>query len=192
MFPSTYSMSPLANPPCCGPSRDAMIPTISPNVRVGTLTASLSLAGGAVQNGPGHADNMIPTSLDDPITRTMPSWMTSPLIVFPRSKRHQLTRIRIPSPGLDGPGLHHSNKTAASMLGNDGLVVRGGGGGVASPAPLGAVLFLTACFSAAVEQRTKAGSLVGAPLLSFGIFCVLRLDHLRLHFATALFMVPRW
>ncbi|CAB1098814.1 unnamed protein product [Ectocarpus sp. CCAP 1310/34] len=63
------------------------------------------------------------------------------------------------------------------MPGNDGLLVRGGGGGggggVASPAPLGAVLFLTACFSAVVEQRTTAGSLVGAPLLSFGIFCVL-------------------
>lgn len=169
-----------------------MIPTISPHVRVGTLTASLSLAGGAVQNGSRHANNMILTCLDDRITRTMPSWMTSPPKMFPISKRHQLTKTRVLSHGLVGPRLHFSSKTTASMLGNDGLLVRGGGGGVASPAPLGAVLFLAACFSAVVEQRTKAGSLVGAPLLSFGIFCILRLVQLRLRFATALLMIPRY
>ncbi|CAM9227619.1 unnamed protein product [Ectocarpus sp. 4 AP-2014] len=119
---------------------------------------------------------MILTSFDDRTTRNVPSWMTSAPKMFPRSKRYQLTQTTIPSPGLDGPGLHYSSKTAASMPGNDGLLVRGGGGGgggLASPAPLSAVLFLTACFSAVVEQQTKAGSLVGAPLLSFGIFCIL-------------------
>lgn len=172
-----------------------MIPTISPQVRIGILRASLSFAGGAVQKGPGHANNMILTNFDDRTTRTMPSWMTSAPKMFPRSKRHQLTKTRIPSTRLDGPGLHYSSKTASSMPGNDGLLVRGGGGvggGVASPAPLGAVLFFTACFSAVIEQRTKAGSLVGAPLLSFGIFCILRLVQLRLSFATALLMIPRY
>ncbi|CAM9243337.1 unnamed protein product, partial [Hapterophycus canaliculatus] len=54
---------------------------------------------------------------------------------------------------------------------NNGLLVRGGA--VTAAAPLGALLCVTACLSAGIERQTKTGALVGAPLLSFGAFCIL-------------------
>ena len=72
----------------------------------------------------------------------------------------------------------------AKTVANRGLIARGGAGTAAvagtvvtaplGAAPLTAMLLATACMSTALEQRTRAGAVIGAPLLSFGIFCLLR------------------
>lgn len=68
----------------------------------------------------------------------------------------------------------HVNIAGAKAARNGGLLVRGGGGAVIAGGPLGGVLFATALFSAVLERWTKAGAVVGAPLLSFATFCLLR------------------
>lgn len=57
-----------------------------------------------------------------------------------------------------------------------GLLLRGGALGTASlgTSPLGAALLAMACMSTMLEQRTKAGAVIGAPLISFATFCLLR------------------
>lgn len=153
-----------------------MIPVISPRCGVEiSATASLSLSGGSAQNVRGHAINMAYRGFDIlPTTMNMPTWMASPLIVSKTSKRHHLSgNASKRAPGLGGPRLLlYSSKTVTTGVSN-GLLVRGGGGAITA-APLGAVLLATACLSAVLERRTKAGAVVGAPLLSFGTFCILR------------------
>lgn len=70
--------------------------------------------------------------------------------------------------------LQHGNRAGAKGASNGGLLVRGGGAAVIAGGPLGVVLFATAFLSAVLERSTKAGAVVGAPLLSFATFCILR------------------
>lgn len=150
-----------------------MIPTLSPRLGVETPAASLSFTGGGVQNIRGHAIYVAYRGFDTlPTTKSMsmPTWMASPLVLVESSKQHLLPiNASKRAPGLGGPRLLKAAATGVS----DGLLVRGGAGAVTA-APLGATLFATACLSAVLERRTKAGAMVGAPLLSFGTFCFLR------------------
>lgn len=73
--------------------------------------------------------------------------------------------------GLSEPDPLQSSQLAMMEVSNS-LLVRGGA--VTAAAPLSALLFVTAGLSAVTERQTKTGALVGAPLLSFGTFCILR------------------
>lgn len=152
-----------------------MIPMVSPPfIGVGCSAASLRVTGGGVQHVLGDTTNMAYRGLDILSTKkAMPTWMASPLVVLKTSRREVWMNASKLPPGLGGTGLPlNSSKTTATGVG-DGLLVRGGAGSVTA-VPLGAALFATACLSAVLERRTKAGAVVGAPLLSFGTFCVIR------------------
>lgn len=151
-----------------------MIPMVSPRfIGVESSAASLRVTGGGVQHILGGATNMAYRGLDIlSTTKGMPTWMASPLVVLKTSKR-KVSMNASKLPGLGGTGLPlNSSKTTATGV-SDGLLVRGGAEAVTA-APLGAALFTTACLSAVLERRTKAGAVVGAPLLSFGTFCIIR------------------
>lgn len=68
-----------------------------------------------------------------------------------------------------GSSLGGAGRIAAVV--NSGILVRGG-----TELPLAASLVATAYVASVLERRSKAGGIIGAPLLCFGIFCVLRLD----------------
>lgn len=57
---------------------------------------------------------------------------------------------------------------------NNGIFVRGG-----AALPLSTALLTTACLATILEHRSKIGAVIGAPLLSFGVFCFLRLAGLE-------------
>lgn len=106
----------------------------------------------------------------------MPTWMKCPRAIFTTGRgrsvdaSHYAPINRVGAHGLVG----HGNKTATKAVSNGGLMVRGGAAAVSAGGPLGGVLFATAVLSAVLERSTKAGEVVGAPLLSFTTFCILR------------------
>lgn len=66
-----------------------------------------------------------------------------------------------------GPSLGGEGRV--TTMANNAILVRGG-----AALPLSAALVATACLAAVFERRSKVGGTIGAPLLCFGIFCVLR------------------
>eukprot|EP00903_Cladosiphon_okamuranus_P019608 g18033.t1 len=103
----------------------------------------------------------------------MPAWMRSPRGMLTAGQCTSMDSS-INAPWLEGHGpLQHDNRAGAKGGSNGGLVVRGGGAAVITGGPLGGVLFATAFLSAVLERWTKAGAVVGAPLLSFATFCIL-------------------
>lgn len=151
-----------------------MIPTIPLRIGVENFTASLSLTGGSVRARPQNAVIMDHRGLNTPPTRSMPTWMRSPTFVFTKRRHHdQPTDASRFAPTLGRTGLGRKTTTSKGVR-NGGLLVRGGGRGFSPAGPLGAVLFATAFLSAVLERQTKVGSVFGAPLLSFGTFCILR------------------
>lgn len=122
------------------------------------------------------AVNMAGRRVDILPTRSMPAWMKSPGGMFTAGWRRSVNATNsVPVNGLSSHGLlQHENKAAAKGASKGRLFVRGGGAAVGAGGPLGGVLFATALLSAVLERWTKAGAVVGAPLLSFATFCVLR------------------
>ena len=158
-----------------------MIPTLSPGFGVDNFTASLRLArgGGGVHNRRENAIIMDHRGFNVLPMRNMPAWMSSPALMFTKSRHHHRPMDAcICASRLGGTGLQHPlprrKTTTVEGVRNGGLSVRGGAGGVSPAGPLGAVLFATAFLSAILERQTKIGSVVGAPLVSFGTFCILR------------------
>jgi len=151
-----------------------MITTIPPRIGIESSAASLSLARGSVRHRPDSAVTMDHGEFSTPPTRSMPTWMRSPrLMVTKRRYHHQPMDTRTCASRLGGTGLVRETAIAQGVR-NGGLLVRGGGGSVSPAGLLGGVLFATAFLSAVLERQTKIGSVVGAPLLSFGTFCLLR------------------
>lgn len=152
-----------------------MIPMVSPRFGLETSAASLSFTGGRALNVRGDAIYMAYRDVDIPTTMSMPTWMASPLEVLEKSKRRNLLmNASKRASGLGRPWLPlNSSKIVATGV-SDGLLVRGGAGAVTAGPLLGAALFATACLSAVLERWTKVGAVVGAPLLSFGTFCLIR------------------
>lgn len=149
-----------------------MVPITSSRFVVGSFTASLSLTG-VVSNGRRKAINMAGRDVDLLSARSVPAWMRSPREMFTTGRRRSMN-ASIHAPRLRVQGLlQHRHKTAKRVI-NGGLLVRGGGGAVSAGGPLGGVLFATAFLAAVLERSTKAGAVVGAPLLSFATFCILR------------------
>ena len=107
-------------------------------------------------------------------TRSMPAWMRSPRGMFtagrcrPMNPSNHASRLHVH--GL----LQREKEDRTKGVSNGGLLVRGGGVATIAAGPLGGVLFVTAFLSAVLERSTKAGAVVGAPLLSFATFCILR------------------
>lgn len=143
-----------------------MIPTVSPLQHFGALTASSRFIGEGLQHGAGHAIvGVVYRGSSSRSTKRVPTWMTCPTSPFEFGKQLYSTTARAAKLG----------SKFSSRVGHCGLLIRGGGGGGSTAAaPLAAVLFATACISGVLERRTKAGAVVGAPLLSFGTFCLLR------------------
>lgn len=145
-----------------------MIPIItSSRFGVGSCTASLALTS-EIHNGRRKAINMAGRHVDILPTRSMPIWMRYPRRIFTTGRRRSMNATSY------APSLQHGNKAVTKAVNNGGLLVRGGGGAVSTGGQLGGVLFATALFSAVLERSTKAGAVVGAPLLSFATFCILR------------------
>lgn len=113
---------------------------------------------GGLRYGRGHATDAAHRGFDSRPNTRVPPWMASSSGLFEVGHQSLTSMIDI-----------------ATTVAHSGLLVRGGGGVAAAAVPLGAMLLVTACVSAVLERRTKAGAVVGAPLLSFGTFCILRL-----------------
>ena len=100
-----------------------------------------------------------------PYHTRLPPWAFGP-----RQRRSAVSNL-VPNAGV-------GNKAEKILVENcqGGLLVRGGALGTASlgASPLGATLLAMACVSTMLEQRTKAGAVIGAPLISFATFCLLR------------------
>lgn len=98
------------------------------------------------------------------------SWMTpSPIIISPFISRSKLE--------CSVATTHtHVKATLGSLAAGRVATVREGGllvgGGAAIP--IFVALVATGCLAAVCERRTKAGGMIGAPLLCFSAFCILR------------------
>lgn len=137
--------------------------TLSSQTRVGCVHCPTPFSFGSTS----------PQSIDTSPAGPVPSWVlsqTRPPISSRQRPRSAATTTNM------AVGLGNAAVAFATTVTNNGmLLVRGGGGGgIPASSPLCGVLLATACLSAVLERCTKAGAVVGAPLLSFGTFCILR------------------
>lgn len=146
-----------------------MIPVVYPSqpIRIDSLVTHVPVSQGNLPV-PGYTRHVACKMVDRRRSRRrLPRWMAPTRGSLFGLGRHQPgTAMSLPLAGV--------GEQVTATAAHGGLLVRGGGEAVIPMVALGAILFATACLSAVVERRTKAGAVVGAPLLSFGTFCALR------------------
>lgn len=153
--------------------------TIIPPQQLGfkTFTVSTLLTAETLQIVRNDArEGVYSRSSRSPYPTRLPPWMfiSRPLGFGPRQHRSVVSNLVVPNAEV-------GNNAEKIPGGNcqGGLLARGGALGTAAGSSLGApslgaALLATACVSTTLEQQTKAGAVVGAPLISFATFCLLR------------------
>lgn len=142
--------------------------TVIPPQQLGfsTFTVSTLLTAETLQIGRIDArEGVYSRSSRSPYNTRLP-----PSVFGPRQRRSAVSNLV--------PNAEVGNKAEKIPVENcqRGLLLRGGALGTASlgTSPLGVTLLATACASTMLEQRTKVGAVIGAPLISFATFCLLR------------------